>query len=232
MTMRCYEQIRNDLCSMNLPVTIVASGGGFGYSGDGPTHHAVQDVAIMRTLPNMTILNPSDAASTSYFARLAHRAPGPIYVRIEKGKLGRIYDEGHDFTPGMDVLSSGTDVMLVSTGVMVHDALQVAEELAKHRVHAGVVDLYRLKPVDPETLRTAIGDARSVVTIEEHSVIGGLGSLVSEILTDSGDKTLLLRLGIPDQFVYSYGSREWLRSVVGLDVESMANRVLEWAQKD
>jgi transketolase len=231
MTMRCYEQIRDDLCALNLPVTIVASGGGFGYSGDGPTHHATQDVAIMRTLPNMTIFNPSDATSTSHFAHLAYKEPGPKYVRIERGTIGRIYSYGHYFGPGLDVLSPGTDLMIISTGMMVHNALKVAEDLARQNIKAGVIDVYRLKPVDPETLISAIGDVPRVVTLEEHSIIGGLGSLVSEILSDQGTPKVTKRFGIPDRFVYRYGSREWMQSQVGLDDESIVKGILKWVRQ-
>jgi transketolase len=232
MTMRCYEQIRDDLCAMNLPVTIVASGGGFGYSGDGPTHHATQDVAIMRTLPNMTIYNPSDATSTSHFVHLAYEEPGPKYVRIERGTIGKIYGDKHDFKPGLDILSSGSDLMIISTGMMVHNALTVARDLAKYDVRAGVTDVYRLKPVDSETLISAVGDVPRVVTLEEHSVIGALGSLVSEIFSDHGIPKPIKRIGIPDRFQYSYGTREWMQSQVGLDNESVVKDILNWVRQD
>ena len=231
MTMRCYEQIRDDLCCMNLPVTIVASGAGFSYSGDGPTHHSVQDVAILRALPNMTILNPADAASTQESARIAYSEPGPKYIRIERGTLGKIYDAGHDFSAGLSVLLEGSDLIIVSTGIMVHEALHVAEELGRHGVDTGVVDLYRIKPVDPETLLEAVGGFPHLVTLEEHSIIGGLGSLVSEILSDYGRPIPTKRFGIPDRFVYQYGSREWLREQVGLDVNSLVRNILGWVSE-
>ena len=231
MTMRCYEQIRDDICCMNLPVTIVVSGAGYTYSGDGPTHHAVQDLALMRSIPGMTIYNPSDAISTSRFAHMAYEQPGPKYIRIDRGTLGKIYDQSHDFSPGFDLLVDGSDLMIVSTGIMVHTALRAVEQLSRSKVSAGVIDLYRLKPVDGPALIDAIGDADRVVTLEEHSLIGGLGSLVAEVLADCARPTPLLRLGLPDQFVYKYGSREWLQAEAGVDLNSAVKSILKWTSE-
>ena len=228
MTMRCFEQIRNDLCCMNLPVTIVASGAGFSYSEDGPTHHAAQDVAIMRALPDITILNPPDAESTVASARISYNEPGPKYIRLERGTLGKIYEEGHDFSKGFDVLLDGEDLYVVSTGVMVHEALRVAEELADYKVRAGVIDVHRLKPVDGESLIDAMGNVPRIVTLEEHSIIGGLGSLVCETAADYGLLVPIKRFGIPDSFVYQYGSREWLRDQVGLGLAGVVSGILQW----
>lgn len=228
MTMRCYEQIRDDLCCMNLPVTIVASGGGYTYGADGPTHHATQDVAILRALPEMTIFNPADAISTAAFAKLAWRLPGPKYVRIERGSLGKIYQEGHDFSPGLERLVEGRDITIISTGIMTQYAIKAAAELSKQGIDTGIIDLYRLKPVEEHTLLGAIGEARAVVTLEEHSIVGGLGSLVCEIFADRSVGIPLKRLALPDETLYKYGSREWLHESVGLDVDGIVRSVIAW----
>jgi len=228
MTMRCYEQIRDDVCCMDLPVTIVASGAGYSYGSDGPTHHATQDVAITRSLPEMTILNPSDAVSTEAFGKMACLDPGPKYVRLERGQLGKIYQDGHDFSPGLDLLMEGQDLVIISTGIMTQQAILAAKELSQHGISAGVIDVYRLKPVSEETLLTAIGSASAVVTLEEHSIIGGLGSLVCEILADQGSTLPIKRLALPDTSLYKYGSREWLREQVGLGPKSIVERIRQW----
>jgi len=228
MSMRCYEQIRDDLCALGLPVTIVGSGPGYTYASDGPTHHATHDVAIMRTLPGMTILSPSDAASTSHFAQMAYRQPEPTYVRIEKGTLGKIYEDGHDFSAGFDVLIEGTDLIIVSTGYMVQQAVTLVEELRHQGISAGLLDLYRLKPVDGSSLLKAIGAAPRIATLEEHSLIGGLGSIISEILADEGEPTPIKRFALPDRFTYKYGSRDWLLAQDGLDTHSVATTILRW----
>lgn len=231
MAMRCYEQIRNDLCCMNLPVTIVVSGAGYTYGADGPTHHATQDIAIMRALPEITILNPSDAVSTSHFARMSYEMPGPKYVRIEKGILGKIYNENHDFSPGLDLLVDGPDLMIISTGIMVHRALELAQALSTRGVRAGVIDVYRLKPVDGDVLIEAIGQASRVLTLEEHSVVGGLGSLVCEILADHGRRIPTKRLALPDSFVYQYGDRDWLQGLAGLDLATALDGIQDWVSQ-
>jgi len=229
MTMRAYEQIRDDLCAMGLPAVIVASGAGYMYSGDGPTHHAVQDVALMRTLPNMAILNPSDVASTIAFVKEGcSRRAGPTYVRIEKGVLGAIYPDGHDFSRGFSVLTSGEDVAIAATGIMVHMALEAAEKLTASGVRASVVDVYRLKPVDAQALMAELSRSRYIATLEEHSVIGGLGSIVSESAADYGRATSIKRLALPDKFAFSYGTREWLHAQDGLSSELVAKQIARW----
>lgn len=228
MTMRCYEQIRDDVCCMDLPVTIVASGAGYSYGSDGPTHHATQDVAIMRALPEITILNPSDAVSTEAFGTMACLYPGPKYVRLERGQLGKIYQARHDFSPGLDLLMEGQDLVIISTGIMTQQAILAAKELSQHGISTGVIDVYRLKPVSEETLLTAIGLAPTVVTLEEHSIIGGLGSIVCEILADQGSTLPIKRLALPDISLYKYGSREWLREQVGLGPKNIVERIQQW----
>lgn len=228
VTMRCYEQIRVDLCCMNLPVTIIGSGAGYTYGSDGPTHHATEDVAIMRALPEMTIFNPSDPVLTAAMVRMVYKNSGPAYIRIEKGPLPCLYAEQHDFQRGFEVLRPGRDVVIVATGVIVHSALQVAEELSNHSLDAGVVDLYRIKPIDEGALSSSLGQAKRLITIEENSIIGGIGSLVAEIMAGRSRPVPLKRIALPDRFCCEYGNREWLHAYQGLDVKSLAKTILEW----
>lgn len=231
MTLRCYEQIRNDLCAMQLPVTIIASGPGYTYAYDGPTHHATEDVAIMRALPGMTIFSPADAVSTRAVARLTHQAASPSYVRIEKGTLPRLYSDDHDFSAGFARLLEGDDIDIVASGAMVHRAVEVAETLGMQGVKVGVVDLYRLKPVDGPALLDEITRADRIATLEEHSVVGGLGSLVAELIADAQVQAPLLRLGLNDEFVYKYGDRDWMREQGGLDASALVSRIASWQGK-
>ena len=228
MTMRCFEQIKVDLCCMNLPVTIVGSGPGYTYGSDGPTHHATQDIAIMRVLPEMTILNPSDAVMAAASVSLAYKNLGPTYIRLEKGILPRLYDDDQDFDHGFEVLKEGCDLIILSTGVMVHRALRVADALYKHSIDAGVIDVYRLKPVNTDSLLSVLSGSSRLVTLEETSVIGGLGSLISELLTAEGKVMSLKVLAAPDQHVYEYGDRDWLHSRYGLDVNGLTGTILKW----
>lgn len=232
MVQRCYEQVKIDLCVMRLPVTIIGSGPGITYSSEGPTHHTIGDIAIMRVLPGMTILNPSDSLTAAAVAQLSYKSDGPVYVRIDKGKLPVIHDKKEDFSDGLTVLKEGRDIMIIATGIMVHHAFRVAEKLAKHSVDAGIIDLYRLKPINEDLLLSFIEKSKGIVTLEEHSVIGGVGSAVSEILVDKGKSLPVKRIGIPDKYCLEYGSRDWMYSFYGLDVADITDTILKWQPKD
>ena len=227
-TQRCYEQIKVDISGMNLPVTIIGSGPGIAYGSDGPTHHAIQDVSVMRALPNMTILNPADAETAAAAARLAYENPGPVYVRIDKGKLPSVYESDNDFSPGLALLREGEDLTIVATGIMVHQAFKVAEKLSGHDIDAGIIDIYRLKPLNTGLLLEYISRAKRVVTLEEHSLIGGLGSIVSELITESGKTAPLKRIGLSEENCPGYGDRDWMYECYGLDVDGITRTMLDW----
>ncbi len=227
VTLRCYEQIKIDLCSMNLPVTIIGVGAGFTYGSDGPTHHGTQDIAAMRVLPEMTILNPSDSVITAACARIAYRNPSPTYVRIDKGMLPLIYDKKEsDFSEGIAELKCGNDLTIISTGIMVHKALEVAETLLAHSIPTGVIDLYRISPLNEELLLKFISKSRCIITLEENTITGGIGSAVSEVLSDNTKSIPLKRIAIPDEHCFKSGDRESLHGLYNLDAESIVKTIL------
>ena len=228
MTMRCYEQIRVDLSCLRLHVTIVGSGPGYTYAFDGPTHHACEDVALMRAVPDLTILNPCDPVSTAASVRLAYRATGPVYVRLEKGVLPAVHAENDPLEAGYARLRPGRDATLVATGIMVHTALAVAKALEEKNLDLGVIDVYRLKPVDTTALGVEASRTACVVTLEEHSIVGGLGTILAEIWADLGHSGRLLRLALPDTHCYAYGPREWLQQRQGLGLREATERVAAW----
>lgn len=229
VTMRCYEQIKIDLCCMNLPVTLVSVGAGYTYGSDGPTHHAIQDIAIMRALPEITIWNPSDVIMTDACAEMSYKSIGPCYVRIERGKLPHIHNGGaNDFTEGLKYVKSGADLTIIATGSMMHMAFKVVKRLAEHSVSAGIIDFYRIKPVNENLLLKLLDQSKKVVTIEEHSIIGGVGTIVSEVLSDNSRHIPLKRLAVDDYHCYKYGDREWLNALSGLDEDSIVKRILDW----
>jgi transketolase len=230
VTQRCYEQIKVDLSQMRLPVTIIGSGPGITYGCDGPTHHAVQDIAIMRALPEMTILNPSDPVTAAAAAKISYKNDGPVYVRIDKGKLPLLYDNEEDFSDGLALLKEGRDLTIITTGVMVHQAFKVADELAKHSIDAGIIDLYRIKPINEELLLAFIEQSNRIITLEEHSIIGGIGSAISEILVDNGKVIPMKRIAIADKNCIGYGDRVWMHSYYGLDMNSITKTILNWLQ--
>ena len=227
VTMRCYEQIRVDVCCQNLPVKMVGVGSGMDYSILGPTHHGTEDIAVMRLLPEMTILSPSDNTMAAAFAQMSYDIPGPVYLRLDRTGEPLLYNNGtQDFSPGLAVHKTGRDLCIIATGRMVLRAMEVTKALSKQSIDAGVVDLYRIKPIDTGLLLEAIDGARNVVTLEEHFVTGGIGSAVAEILVDNGMGCRFKRLGMPDKFVREYGSREYLQGLVHLDVESVTSTLI------
>jgi transketolase len=227
ITLRCFEQIKVDLCSMKLPVTIIGIGAGFAYGLDGPTHHAIEDIAVMRALPEMTIFSPSDPVSVEQVTRMAYAIPGPKYIRLDKGTYPVIYKAEHDFSLGLAVHRKGEDVTIVSTGTLVHKALAVSDELAKHGVSCGVVDLYRIKPVNAGLLLHVIEGSKLVATLEDHSIIGGIGSIISEVLADNRISMPLKRIGIKDHYSFRYGTTEQLHFLHGLDVNTVTKVICE-----
>jgi transketolase len=227
VTMRCFEHIKVNICSMNLPITIVGGSAGFSIVYSGPTHHAVHDIAVMRVLPEITILNPPDGPSAAVCAGIAYESRGPVYIRVDKGTLPLLYDNDEGVKAGFNVLKPLTNINIVSTGFMTHKVMDVAEELKKHSIDVGVLDLLRLKPVDSSSFMELLGESECIVTVEENSIVGGLGTIVSEILCDTGSSIRLKRIALDDKQHFAYGSREWLHHHYGLSVESITNVILE-----
>ena len=148
ITLRCLEHLKVNVCSMNLDVTIIGTGCGFSFSYDGPTHHATQDLAVMRTLPELTILNPCDEISAQESARISYASKGPVFVRIDKGAFNKIYNK-EDCQKGLKELTSNSKIKIISTGFMTHKALKVSEQLFKNKnIIIDVIDLYKIKPIE------------------------------------------------------------------------------------
>lgn len=227
ITMRCYEQIKIDLCCMNLPVTIVGVGSGFSYAGDGPTHYAVQDIALMRTLPKMKILNPSDAYLSKKCAEIAYESDTPVYVRLDKERLDVIHADGIDYLKGYCSFGDVKDLTIISTGIMIQKVLTVVEELKKYNISAIVIELYQIKPITKEFVDIVLSADR-IVTIEENNFTGGLGSLISEIICDSNIYIPLKRLAIEDIECFEVGDRNKLHQYFGLDVNTLVKKIINF----
>lgn len=230
VTLRCYEQIKVDLGGMRLPVTIIGTGPGVAYSSDGLTHQATQDVSIMRAIPGMVIFSPSEPLMAVEVARMAYQSKSPVYIRLDKGKLPLLYSD-HDFLPGLKLLKKGRDILIIATGIMVHQALAIAKNLSLHSIDAGVIDLYRIKPLNEKLLVSFIKKSKKIVTIEEHSIIGGIGSAVSELLTDKELKVSIKRIGILDTHCVGYGDRDWTQTEYGLDRSNVIKVIKRWVSK-
>ena len=217
-TIRCLEQIRNDACYNELPVKIVSVGGGFAYGPQGYTHHGLEDLAVMRALPNMTVVAPGDPIETELATRAVCARPGPCYLRLGKAREPVVHHDRPAFAIGQAIrLRDGRDVTLISTGGMLADVMKVAEELAReHKLEARVLSMHTLKPLDEDAVRQAARETGGIVTVEEHSVTGGLGSAVAEVLaTMAGARVRFRKVGVPDQLHHQIGSQTYLRSVCG-----------------
>lgn len=227
---RVYNQVRQSIAYPNLNVKIVATHGGISVGEDGPSHHCTEDVAVMRALPNMTVIVPADAVETEKAVRAATEQVGPIYMRLGRPKVPVIYDEELDFKIGEAILlKDGEDVTIMATGIMVAKALEAASRLADGGVDARVIDVHTIKPIDQDLIIEAAKDMGVIVAAEEHSIIGGLGSAVAEVLVENCPVTML-RVGVKDEFAES-ASAEDLFMRYGLTASDIAHAAKEAIEK-
>ena len=228
---RGFEQIRNDICCPNLPVTILGVGSGLSYGTDGPTHHGVQDIAVMRTLPNMAIYNPADSVSAHSSVKLADECGGPGYIRMDKEQLPALYGPEADFRTGFNILHKGSDIALLATGVLVHRAIEAARQLADEGISVRVMDIFRLKPIDSNALYTAIEDASAVLTVEENSPMGGLCSIIAELIARHHRRITFASIGLDDDALMGAASRKWAEAKYGLTLDSIITKLRKMAKE-
>jgi len=226
ITLRCFEQIRVDICAMNLPVCIVGMSTGYGYSSDGPTHHVTEDVSIMRSLPNMNLWSPSDCACLSHAVHQSYKEKLPSYIRFDKQLFTHIYSESHDFSEGVDHVVSGSDLVIIASSIMVSRAIEIVKKIDKFNV--GVIDISKIKPLNEAKLSSLISRYKKIITLEEHSIYGGIGSIVSEIVCKYDLSIPVKILGIRDKFLSEVGSRNYLCSLNGIDSDSVSQLIMDW----
>ena len=229
VTTRCLEQIRVDICYHNLPVTIVGTGAGLSYAELGPTHHSCEDIGMLRLLPNMTVLCPCDAIEAKAAVSAALQQNGPVYIRLGKKGEPIIHQTIPDFIIGRSItIRSGEDICLLSTGNMMSTGLDIADRLTLSGIHARVESFHTVKPRDEEVLTELFENYRMVITLEEHSLIGGFGSAVAEWVADHHYfKTKLIRFGTKDSFLSCVGSQSYARSQYGLDPAALTQIILQ-----
>ncbi len=229
-TLRCLEQIRNDICYHEADVKIVAVGGGFAYGALGMSHHATEDLAIMRALPGMVVVAPGDPFEVEQATRAVVAQSGPCYLRLGRAGEPRIHGPNVVFKLGRGIrVREGRALTIISTGGLLETALQVAQRLSISGVEARVVSMHTLKPLDEAEIKSAAGETGAIATLEEHSVIGGLGSAVAEILAESsGLKVRLKRFGVPSAFVREIGSQEYLCAMHGLSPTALVESLESW----
>lgn len=219
-TGRAFEQVRNSVCYPKLNVKICATHAGLTVGADGGSHQAIEDISLMRTLPNMTVINPADAKEAEAAVLAAIDYQGPVYIRLGRAETKDIHDDSYHFEWGKaEVLRQGSDVTIFATGIMTAKALDAAETLAKQGVQAKVINVHTIKPLDEETVIASAKKTGKVVTAEEHSIIGGLGSAVAEVLARQCP-TKQAFVGVQDSFGES-GSPDDLLEKYGLTTEAI-----------
>lgn len=219
-TGRAFEQVRNSVCYPKLNVKICATHAGLTVGADGGSHQAIEDISLMRTLPNMTVINPADAKEAEAAVLAAIDYQGPVYIRLGRAETKDIHDDSYHFEwDKAEVLRQGSDVSIFATGIMTAKALDAAETLAKQGVQAEVINVHTIKPLDEETVIASAKKTGKVVTAEEHSIIGGLGSAVAEVLARQCP-TKQAFVGVQDSFGES-GSPNDLLEKYGLTTEAI-----------
>ena len=233
LTMRAYEQVRNDVCLQRQNVKLVGVGAGVSYGTLGPTHHATEDIAIMRVLPYITIIAPASPKEAYEATIAASKINGPTYIRLETTKEPEIYDDTYRFTLGRGVqLIDGNDLTVLATGSIVYDAMLIVRELQKQGVKARLINIHTLKPLDNDIISNAAAETGAILTVEEHSIIGGLGSAVEEVLIkDFKNSVVVDKIGFNDSFCKGYGSHQEVKAMNGLSREEIRSRILALLEK-
>lgn len=232
VTLRCYEQLKVALAHMDLPATIIGNGVGYSYNDAGPTHYATEDISCMRGLAGIEILTPSDTTSVVATARLSYEKPYLRYVRLDRKFLPDVYapNDTRFLRDGMVEIEAGKDACIITSGYFVQKARDIRARLAKQGISVAVVDLYRLKPINPKVLGSVLKPYTQVVTYEEHFLSGGLGAAVVEAMADAGIHKDVLRVGVQDRYFCENGGREYIHQLAGIDVETAAARIAEFVQ--
>lgn len=227
-TMRCYEQIRTDVCYHNLDVKIVGTGGGYNYATHGVTHHTIEDTAIMNVLPNMTVLQPTHSWEAREATKAMLKHTGPVYLKLGKAPTENFAKPDWKFQIGKGfVIQEGKEIALITTGNILDTTIQVAEMLEKKLgIRPAVISIPTIKPLDDELILNLAKKNRAIFTIEEHSTIGGLGSVVANLLMRKGQtKNVFHPFGVEDVFIKDVGDREYLLKKAGLDPETISKKI-------
>lgn len=229
VTLRPYEQIRNDICMHSANVKIIGVGGGLAYSHAGPTHHVNEDIAIMRTLPNMTVVCPADPIETELAVKAAMKYNGPVYIRLGKKGESNIYNKNPSFSLGKGIIvEKGHDIALICSGPIIYNVIRASNILKKKGYKTTIISMHTIAPLDYKLLSKIAKTHSAIFTIEEHSIIGGLGGSIAEFLSESNNKNYVFkRLGIPKEFCITIGDHNYLRDYYSLSPEKIAHTILK-----
>lgn len=234
LTRRCFEQVVLDLCLHNVKVRLIGNGGGLVYAPLGPTHEAIEDLAILRAVPNMTIIAPADADEMRRLMPLTVDHPGPLYIRLGKGFDPIVTNDSSPFQIGKVIpMREGSDALVLTTGITLKVGLDAATSLSQRGIEAAVVHVHTVKPLDVAAILAFCATVPVVITVEEHSIIGGLGSAVAEVIAEAhfDPAKRFKRIGIPDSFPDEYGSQESLMARYSITGDSLAAEILRLVER-
>lgn len=227
---RAFEQVRNSVAYPNLNVKIAATHSGITVGEDGATHQAIEDIALMRAVPNMKVICPADQYETAWAVEEAIKVSGPVYIRLGRCDVPDIYNENTKFEFGKGIeLREGSDITIVATGIMVSKAIEASDELKSKGISARVIDIHTIKPIDKEIIIKAAKETRGIVVAEEHSIIGGLGSAVAEVVSENYPSKII-RVGIEDTFGQSGKATELLEEyeLTSQKIKTKAQEILKY----
>ena len=227
-TLRCVEQIRNDCAYHGANVKVVCVGGGFVYGSLGMSHHATEDISVMRALPGVAVFAPGDAMEAAAVTKAIAAYPGTCYLRLGRGGEKRIREEIVDFQIGKAIpVQQGTEVAILSTGAIYEEVELACRLLEEQGIHPTVYTFPTVKPLDEQTVIHCAENHRLIVTCEEHNIVGGFGGAVAEVLAEHPGKAKLLRIGMDDRYCVHVGDQKYLRKQYGMDGETICRRILE-----
>ena len=227
LTMRCLEQVRVDLCYQNLDVKLIGVGAGWSYGLEGMTHHGIEDVAVMRSLPNMTVVAPGDPMEAESLVKESAVHRGPLYIRLGKDKDPQVHKAVPNVKIGRGIImTGGGDITVIATGTMLHTAVVAVDMLASRGVDAMLISMHTIKPLDRELVEKCAKDSKAIFTLEDHGIVGGLGSAVAEVLAEFGYRGLFRRIGLPSSYCSDIGGRDYLCERHYLTPEAIVRRVL------
>ena len=230
-TLRCLEQIKVNICSMNLPVTIVGAGAGFSFGYDGPTHHGHQDVSSMRLMPEMNIIELSSNDVAEKALDYVIETNSPCYIRLDKGLFPDWSHTEPDFKKGFRVIRPLSDINLISNGFMVRGVIDAAEHLNERGINVGVIDIFRFKPFPSDEVIDVIKSSKKIISIEESCKIGGLGTALSEVIAQNDINCSFKVIGAPDKQFIEYGEREWFHEKYGLSGDLLVEEIFNFIIK-
>lgn len=230
---RSFEFIRDDVCFQNQNVKIVGIGSGTAYSTLGPSHHATEDISVLRVLPNLTLFSPGCATDVKNIIKAAYEIEGPVYIRLGTNKEPEIYDKAYDFQIGKGItVRDGEDISIIATGAIVSDCIEAADNLEKSGISTRIINIHTLKPFDTKIIQQAAKETKALFTVEDHNIYGGLGTLVCEAVAESGiSLNIFKRIGLYDCFAKGYGTPKEVKKINSLDSTGIYSTIMSVLKK-